>query len=127
MHAPGTARGSCAAPIQRRRYRRPPPASERLLHAEDRRFVTALRERSTTIAAAAVPGGTGRRPDVIERTLARTAQSDIPAALATARDELMPYLRPGGGAPKPRPEAYAHADIPPELLSRATSFASSLA
>ena len=53
MHAPGTARGSCAAPIQRRRYRRPPPASERLLHAEDRRFVTALRERSTTIAAAA--------------------------------------------------------------------------
>ena len=66
--------------------------------------------------AAAVPGGTGRRPDVIERTLARTAQTDIPAALATARDELMPYLRPGGGAPKPRPEAYAHADIPPELL-----------
>ena len=67
-------------------------------------------------AAAAVPGGTGRRPDVIERTLARTEQTDIPAALTAARDELMPYLHPGGGAPKPQPETYDLADIPPELL-----------
>ena len=73
-------------------------------------------QTAATARTAAVPGGTDRRPDVIERTLARTAQTDIPAALATARDELMPYLRPGGGAPKPRPEAYDRADIPPELL-----------
>ena len=47
------------------------------------------------IATAQPPaGGTGRRPDVIERTLARTAQTDIPAALAAARDELLPYRQP---------------------------------
>ena len=74
------------------------------------------RAADATPMAAAAPGGTANRPDVIERTLARTAQSDIPAALATARDELMPYLRPGGGAPKPRPEAYDHEDIPTALL-----------
>ena len=68
------------------------------------------------INSAAPAGGATERPDVIARTMARTDQVDVPGALSSARDELMPYLQPGAGAPKPQPETVALAAIPPELL-----------
>ena len=68
------------------------------------------------IDAAAPAGGAAERPDVARRTAARTDQVDVPGALSAARDELMPYLRPGAGAPKPRAEYTDLANIPGELL-----------
>ena len=68
------------------------------------------------IDAAAPAGGAAERPDVARRTAARTDQVDVPGALSSARDELMPYLRPGAGAPKPRAEYTDLANIPGELL-----------
>ena len=69
-----------------------------------------------TIDAAAAAGGEARRPDVALRTVARTDRVDIPGALAAARNELMPYLRPGAGAPKPRSERAGLGRVPPDLL-----------
>ena len=68
------------------------------------------------IDAAAPAGGAAERPDVARRTAARTDQVDVPGALSAARDELMPYLRPGAGAPKPHAEYTDLANIPGELL-----------
>ena len=64
-------------------------------------------------AAAPAAGDTERAP-VKERTLKRTEDIDVAAVRAEAKDELMPYLQPGAGAPKPQPETVA--TIPPELL-----------
>ena len=83
---------------------------------EDAESITAERLSGNlrAVNAAAPAAGDAERAPVLERTLKRTEDIDVAAVRAEAKDELMPYLQPGAGAPKPQPETVA--TIPPELL-----------